>query len=381
MFELNTNKNTVYFMMVYSNPPSDGYKKAFDKIKSMSKDADHAVFLSPYQDNFLNPLPHDRVVHYNMRVFPDVKFYRKYNVKNSLDALYYLSQHYSNIFMLTNDDKVRNFDRFYEYADDWNVFEFDVLGLGLTENDIEEFNRETRESVLNDDYNTFKQTIPSKDEKLLSKLFLELRKIMVGGDSKDTSSDNESKDSDSKKEKNEDIEYITNKIINFTMDKNKNLSILEEYAYKDSNGNNYLKLEDIDKNYESMNDIRIVFSNKVKSFSVGKCNFSEEVVIFVNSNIEKVDKLLEMKKPLFKNSIKNALKLKETTTAGNIATVNSTFGQPIKRRDEDVSFVRDIKKDNREHNKFQKAMKEYIDKYGYIDTNAIEKIKKELGEK
>ncbi|ASV44252.1 hypothetical protein PBI_SCTP2_237 [Salicola phage SCTP-2] len=373
MFEINKNENTVYYMMAYSNPPTKGYENIFEKLKKIAKDSNHVVFLSPYQDDFLNPLKHHRALEYNMRVFPNVKFYRKADVKNSLDALYYLSQHYNNIYLVTNEENIQRFDRFYEYASDWGVFEFEVIGLDTKKFDVEHMNKLAREHVINNDYKSFKKIIPSNDEKLLSKLYLELRKVMLGNDSEQNENDSEQNENDSKQNENIDTSSV-NKIVEFCRNKNTVLPVLKEYMYKDKLGNEYLKLNEIDS---SIGNINILLDKNVENFSIGKDKKTGDVVIFMNENINKLDRLLESKKELFEKTLNKAVQLKETTTAGSIANVASGFGHIIKRRDEDVSFVKNIKQNN-SYNSLQQAMKEFIDKYGYIDSQAIKRIKREL---
>lgn len=372
LFEVNSNEeNTIYFMMVYANPPTYGYKLAYEKLLNMAGTSDHAVFINPMQDETLNPLPHEKTLRYNMKIFPNVTFYKRSDKKNALEALQYLSEKYSNIYLVTSDENVSRYQRFYNYAERWGVFNFDIIGLGDSQDPIdpERKNSVARQAVLDNQYEVFKKTIPTRDENVISKLYLDMRKSMLGLD--------ESRAYKYIGEYKQDkFDIFVEKTIQFIYERNNGIKILKEFVEKDPIDNTIFSLSHISPKVK----IDLVLTEKAEDFSLGYSELKNRKVIFINSTIDKLDEKLELNKEKFKTALRGAVKLKESTTAGAVSTVNSVLGQPIRRVEKfDLSFVDKIKKDDKNYSKLQTAMKEFIDTHGYIDSNAIEKIKKRLG--
>lgn len=363
LHELNNNKNTIYFMMVYANPPTYGYKLAYEKLLKVSKDANHVVFINPMVDSEINPLSFKKNLSYNKALFPSVNFNEAGNIKTPLEALKYLSNEYDIIYLVTKDENIKEYRRYTKYAENWGVYDFDVIGLGDSKSDDTKgrTNKLARKYVLDNNYQDFKNTIPTDNERLMSSLYLDLRKAML---------------TDSK-QKNDEVTEQVNKVIETIREKNSGFSVIEEYFSTDQEGNRYIMLNEINNFFKN---IKLVVSNKYKDYSIAK-DKDKNYVIFINSSLKSIDKKLTEDADLFEKTIRNTQRLDETT-AGAIASSNAVLGQPIKRipnSDESAfEFVKKIKYDRSCRDKLNASMGEFINRNGYIDQNVIKKIKEIL---
>lgn len=367
LHELNNSSNTVYFMMVHSNPPTYGYQLAFNKLKEIAGDSKHIVFINPMRDAEVNPLDFKTVLKYNKALFPDINFHSTDSVKTPLDALKYLANEYDIIYLVTKDENVKNYQRYKSYAEDWGVYDFEVLGLGDSRDESATSGRTntlSRQYVLDNNYKAFKDTIPSDDEKILSSLFIDLRKAMLVNNN-------------SKKETSKDhVKEAVEDVIEFFHQKNDGFSILREYFSKDENGDYYIMLESINK---YLKNIKLVVSDKYKDYAIGK-DRQNNCIVFMNGRLSDLNKKAVRESHILEKTISNAKTLNETTTAGSIATANSVLGTPIKRVNNNASyeFVKEIKYDEECQDKLQKCMGEFINRNGYIDSTVIKKIKEML---
>lgn len=366
LHELNNSSNTIYFMMVHSNPPTYGYQLAFDKLKEIAGDSPHMVFINPMHDPEVSPLDFKTVLKYNKALFPSVNFHGTDSIKTPLDALKYLANEYDVVYLVTKDENVKNYQRYKSYADGWGVYDFEVLGLGDSK-DAEATSGRTntlsRQYVLDNDYKAFKSTIPTSDEKILSKLFIDLRKSMLINNKKekDTSQD--------------ELEEAVEQVVDFIQQKSDGFSILREYFNKDENGDYYIMLETINK---YLKNIKLVVSDKYKDYTIGK-DRQNNCIVFMNGRLCDLNKKAVRESHILEKTISSAKALTETT-AGSIATANSVLGTPIKRVNNNISyeFVKEIKYDNECRDKLQKCMGEFINRNGYINSAAINKIKEML---
>lgn len=347
-------------MMVYANPPTYGYKLAFEKLLNVSKGANHVVFINPMVDPDINPLSFKKNLSYNKALFPNVKFNEVGNIKTPLEALKYLSNDYDIIYLVTKDENIDEYRRYSKYAENWGVYDFDVIGLGDSKGDNTKGKTNTlaRKYVKTNNYEEFKNTIPTDNERLMSSLFLDLRKAMM-------SNGDEAKD---------EVSEQVGKLIESIREKNSGFSVMEEYFSTDKEGNRYIMLNEINNFFKN---IKLVMSNKYKDYSIAK-DKDKNYVIFINSSMKSLDKKLTEDSELFEKTIRNTHRLDETT-AGAIASSNAVLGQPIKRipnSDESAfEFVKKIKYDQSCRDKLNASMGEFINRNGYIDQNVIKKIK------
>lgn len=367
LHEISRSKKTIYFMMAFSNPPTFGYSLAFNKLKALAGTAEHIVFLNPLSDVKLNPLSFKTSLAFNKKIFPNIRFSEAENIKTPLEALKYLSNEYDVVTLVTRDENVTAFKRFGQYADAWGIREFRVLGLGDSSSDATKGKTNTlsRKFVIDNDFDSFKKTIPSEDPELVSKLFLELRKAMllnVGG----------------KRKQKDTIEECVDSVIEYVERLSGTFNISEEFLVKDKEGNMIFLLEKITDKFKN---IRLVLSNKYKEYSIGRDN-SNNMVIFINTSADKLDKKLVEDKEIVSKTIKNAIVLSENTS-GSMASVNAVLGSPIKRitpsDNTSYEFVKTIKYDKSCNDKLSTSMSEFVNRYGYIDSDAINKIKSILG--
>lgn len=346
--------------MVYANPPTYGYKLAYEKLQKISKGANHVVFINPMVDRELNPLDFKKNLAYNKTLFPNVNFNETGNIKTPLEALKYLANEYDVIYLVTKDENIDDYRRYTKYAENWGVYDFDVIGLGDSKSDDTKgkTNRLARQYVKNNNYTDFKKTIPTKNERLISKLFIDLRKAMLSNKTK----------------KSDEVSENVKQLIETIQEKCSGFSVMQEYFSIDKEGNEYIMLKELNQFFKN---IKLVVTNKYKDYSIARDN-DKNYVIFLNSDINSLDQKLVEESELFEKTIRNTKRLDETT-AGAIASSNAVLGTPIKRipnsNDNAYEFVKKIKYDRSCRDKLNASMGEFINRNGYIDQDAIKKIK------
>lgn len=356
LFELESDENTVYFAFVNSNPPTFGYKRALDTIDEISKNSDHVVFINPAYDGDNFPLKHDKALSYNKKIFPNTNFYTKDDVKNPIQALKYLSDKYSKIYFLTRDKSVNDYRRLYQYAENWGVESFDIIGLGDSSRPLPTGTSKTAamDAVMDNDYESFKSTIPNNNSQTLSNLFIDLRKEVID-------------------EKNIQESTLVDMYYDILMGISSfsNHTLCENSKY-DELGNEVLVMENF---VNCFKNLKLVLSDKFNGTKAG-VDGSKNYVILMNTNTAKLQQYVDMNE----HAIKKALQyyIDESITSGSIASSVNVLGSPISR-DIDYTFVNTIKK-SKSFNKQLDAINHVINNYGFIDRNVINTINSKLSQ-
>jgi len=354
LFELESDNNTVYFAFINSNPPTFGYKRALDTIKDIAKNSDHLVFINPAYDGEMFPLKPEEAIKYNKAIFKNSKFYEKTDIQNPIQALKYISEKYSKVYFLTRDKTVKDFRRMYEYAENWGIESFEIIGLGDSTRPLPTGTSKdaAMDAVMDNDYESFKKTIPSNDNRTISNLFIDLRKAVL--------------------DENEVKESTVNVVYEALLALSKhNTMYLNEHVKRDTLDNHVIMVENF---IDQLKKFKIVFNNRINSTKVASDN-EQNYVIMMNTNTEKLQQYLDLNE----KTVKEALQfyVNESITSGNIASTSNLLGNPIKRNI-DYSFIKDIKKSN-SYNKHLDAVNHVLNTYGYIDKDIVNEIDTKLG--
>lgn len=353
LFELETDENAVYFTFINSNPPTFGYKRALDTLREVSKDSEHVVFINPAYNGETYPLPFDKTLEFNKKIFTDVNFSTDKNVQNPIQALKKLSEKYTKIYFLTRDKNIKDYSRMYQYAENWGVESFEIIGLGDSSRPLPTGTTKENsiDAVLDDDYESFKKTIPTSNNRLTSELFLEIKKEMLD---------------DTK----EDKEKVEESYLQLLCVAKYSTNYLNETIEYDDMNNRVYALENI---MDTFKNLKLVFGAKFKGVSLGK-DKNKNYVLMMNTNKDKLQQFLELNE----GSVKKALEvyLKESITSGVIASTANMIGG-MQKRDIDYSFIKDIKK-SKSLNKRLDAVNYVLNNYGYINKDVVDEIESRI---
>jgi len=359
LFEIEKDDSTVYFSFVNSNPPTFGYKRALDTLRGLSEDSDTIVFINPVQDNKLYPLDFKDSLKYNKRIFPNITFSNEANIQNPIQALKKLSKTYNKIYFVTRDKNIKEYKRMYTYAENWGVSSFEIIGMGDSKRPLP--TGVSKEAALlaveENDFESFKKTIPSSNTQLVSNLFIELRKKMI---------DIENRETDNKTDVEESIFHTIKSLASY------NSGFLNESTSKDALSNKVIFLE---KWFNSLSNLKIVLNpNASSAVQLGEDLQDGNLALILKSDVNDIDTFMDLNEDKVKKAI--GVYIKETTTSANIATNNSLFGDIVKRNiDYDEIDNMTYEKGTP---KYLQALNHVINKYGYMDDKAAQKIKELL---
>lgn len=353
LFELESDENSIYFVFINSNPPTFGYKRAMDTLLSLSKDSEHIVFINPAHDGENFPLEHKELIEYNKKIFKNVNFYNKSDVQNPIQALKYLSEKYSKVYFVTRDNTINDYRRMYQYAENWGIDSFDIIGLGDSKRPLPTGTSKevAMNAVMDNDYDAFKSAIPSNDKTVLSNLFIALRKQVLN-------------------DRTEKVDVDESFLCLSAIAKHGKYVMLESSSH-DQLGNKVIHLENFIDRFKG---IKLVLSNCFKGITVGQ-DTDSNYVLMMKTDARKLEQFLE----LHEEKVKSVLRyLHESITSSSVASSTTLFGEPIKR-DIDYSFLTDIKKSNSLNKKLD-AINYVLNNYHFIDKSVVTHIEDELSE-
>ncbi len=359
LFELEADEKAVYFCFINANPPTFGYKRALDKVRELSGDANVVAFINPAHDKKLFPLDFKTNLAYTKKVFPAVQFDATGTVENPIQALKKLSNDYSKIYFVTRDSSINEFKRMYTYAEQWGISSFEIIGMGDSHRPLPTGTSKDAalESVEDNDFESFKKTIPSNDNALISRMFLDLRKVMI---------DDSNRVVDGSDEVVESI-YISIKSM-----AGYNSGYLMESTTRDLYHNKTITFEGI---VDSLRNLKMVFNQRSNArVKLAKDTQDNNMVIILKCKQEELDKFMELNEAVVKQALK--MYVNETTTSANIASSVSLFGD-ITRRPIDLSAIENMTFDKHTP-KYIQALNHVLNMYGYMTPEASEKIKKYL---
>lgn len=359
LFELESDEKSIYFCFINSNPPTFGYKRALDKVRELSGDASMIAFINPAQDKNLFPLSFKENLAYNRKIFPQVHFDQTGTIENPIQALKKLSKDYSKIYFVTRDKSINEFKRMYTYAEQWGVSSFEIIGMGDSSRPLPTGTAKAAsiQSVVDNDFESFKKSTPSNDVQLISRLFLDLRKIII---------DDSQRQVDGSDDITESV-YVSLKAIN---DYNK--GFLTESIGRDIYHNKTFVFEGL---LDSLKNLKLVFNPKsTAKVKVARDTSDQNIVIIMKCNQYDLDKFMELNESVVRKAIQHYIT--ETTTSANIASTVGLFGD-IVRRPIDTTVLDDMTFTDHVP-KYIQALNHIINTYGYMTQEAADKIREYL---
>lgn len=164
------------------NPPHNGHGKVFEQALSLKDSTtDVKLFLSSSFDAYKNPLPRDVRQYFISSFFPYIKdSIQDVNIKNLFEITESLNGEYDDIVLVCGSDRA---DGFKKTLDKYNgsLYNFNSIEILLAGEDRAGCMYSStlmRESVKNDDFQTFKLCLPGDDEYLKYNMFLDVQTYM-----------------------------------------------------------------------------------------------------------------------------------------------------------------------------------------------------------
>ena len=168
-------KKHVAFAFGRFNPPTVGHKKLIDTVVDASDGGDFYIFTSQSQDPDKNPLDYQTKVNFLKKLFPDIqdKIVYDVSIKNVLQAADKLKANgYTDATFVCGSDRVPEFTKLLNA---WNGMDktprFGVLNIissGEREDGVEGVGGVSasmaREFVKNNDFDSFKGTVPNNPQ-------------------------------------------------------------------------------------------------------------------------------------------------------------------------------------------------------------------------
>ena len=159
-------------------PPTCGHEAIFNKIQSAINIFGGAnyIFISPTVDKKNNPLSFEYRLKLLDKLYPNLDFVNRPDIKNPFDALCELGKlGFRNIILLCGPDRVKRYCEFSKYINHPNpekcipnVQNIQVINCGIRDinsNDVIKSASATkaREAVRNNDFTLFQNIIPEMD--------------------------------------------------------------------------------------------------------------------------------------------------------------------------------------------------------------------------
>lgn len=173
---------TCVFMYGRMNPCHKGHGFVFDQalgLKNCSTDV--KLFLSSSYDMERNPLPREMRQYFISEFFPDISpSIQDVYVKNLFDIMKSLDGEYSDIIFVGGSDRTMDFKK---VLDTYNgkEYNFDSIQTVLAGSDRQDSifsSTYMRNSVLNNDFVSFKECIPGDNDKLKYEMYCAVQKHM-----------------------------------------------------------------------------------------------------------------------------------------------------------------------------------------------------------
>lgn len=320
LFELES-EDPLYVMYVTCNPPTNVYKQAFDKLRSLSRKK-HVVFINSIIDTELNPLSHDKTRYFATTIFKGITFAKNNTVKSMYDVLDALANE-PNVVMVVPNEDIEEFKGYSDYAEEQGINHYGVMGLNMGKDTSDEESQKALSYVSKNQYKEFKELIPYDNEMVLSELYLELRKRMMISP-REAQADN----------------TVSETIITLVREFGK--PIVTESLSRDRFGS------------------RVIETDK---FNIVEMGNTIQVGTFKNKPVIAVKSLSE--NYLIKNR-----ELLETVTSGMIAnTTGSMFSSVVKRNSVDEEL-------KNESSDIYEYLRLFVNKHGYLDKS-VTKLYKE----
>jgi predicted ABC-type ATPase len=179
------------------NPPTVGHAKLIKKVIDQSKStgSEHRIYASKSQDNIKNPIPYKEKIGHLKSLFPGVNIHDDPKAHTAFHIAKNLSDEgYEEVTMVVGQDRVEEFrNQIGKYVRDPKSTDFDpqkhygfkkfnVVSAGDRDPEAEGVEgmsaSKMREFARNDDFESFKQGVPTKNAHIARKIYKSIRKNM-----------------------------------------------------------------------------------------------------------------------------------------------------------------------------------------------------------
>lgn len=173
---------TCVFMYGRMNPVHLGHGMVFDKALNLQNDStDVKLFLSSSYDTEKNPLPREVRQYFISEFFPDIRDnIQDVYVKNLFDIMKSLDGEYNNVVFVGGSDRTDNFQKTLDKYNgkEYNFNSISTVLAGMDRNASIYSSTHMRESVLKDDFESFKICLPGDNEYLKYDMFCRVQRHM-----------------------------------------------------------------------------------------------------------------------------------------------------------------------------------------------------------
>jgi len=176
--------NTAVITWGRMNPPTSGHQKLVDKVRTVARleGGDPLVFLSHSQDAKKNPFDYNTKLKYAQKAFG--KIVQRSSANTIMKVLQDLQKKYQRIVLVVGSDRVEEFKKLLEKYNgkDYNYEEIKVVSAGERDPDADDVSgmsaSKMREMVVKDNFDDFKQGLPSLLQRDAKKVYDDLRSAM-----------------------------------------------------------------------------------------------------------------------------------------------------------------------------------------------------------
>lgn len=166
---------TCVFMYGRMNPVHLGHGKVFEQALSLQNDStDVKLFLSSTTDCERNPLPRELRQFYISKFFPEIAAnIQDQNIKNLFDIMDGLNGEYEEVIFVGGSDRTDSFQKALDKYNgvNYNFNSIKTILAGSDRTGCMYSSTLMRQSVLNNDFGTFKLCLPGDDEYLKYDMF------------------------------------------------------------------------------------------------------------------------------------------------------------------------------------------------------------------
>lgn len=174
------------------NPPTTGHKALLDYGQELAKKerADFVVFPTLTEDKATDPLPFFVKLSYLRALWPTVTFNGNQKIRTIVDALRMISRRYREATLVVGSDRANDFERLRKYivpkrrrATDIALTRFTVAAVkGLRDADSDDVEgmsaSKMRRYAIENDFASFREGVPTTNDRLAERLFTSVRRYM-----------------------------------------------------------------------------------------------------------------------------------------------------------------------------------------------------------
>jgi hypothetical protein len=170
-------KKSIVFTFGRFQGLTTGHEKLINTVIREAKETDSIplIYTSQRQDRKKNPLSYDFKITILRKLFPEAVIPREINIKTPFDVLKNLSDRgYKNVTMIVGDDRYEEFKEKVKTLVDKGTYLFYNINIkNAGERKSEESGTDMRNFALNDNFDKFRQWLPSVADDQTARIIFE----------------------------------------------------------------------------------------------------------------------------------------------------------------------------------------------------------------